>query len=171
MKLRDNSRPPETNKKSKGITMSYFSPAMAVVLLFLVTMGSASAAENAKDRKAIEEANAAFAAAFNKRDAKAIAEMYTENGQLFPPHEQVIEGRPAIEAFWKATMNAGIASVELQAAEIESFGDSIVESGRSTLRGPGNAVVERGKYLVLWKRVIGKWKLHRDCWNSSDAMR
>mgnify|MGYP001501966954 CR=1 FL=1 len=151
--------------------MRCFSPAIAVIVLFLATMRLGSAAENVNDRKAIEEANAAFAAAFNKRDAKAIAQMYTDNGQLFPPHQQVIEGRPAIEAFWNATMSAGITSVELRTAEIESFGDAIVESGRSTLRGPGDMVVERGKYLVLWKRVAGKWKLHRDCWNSSDAMR
>lgn len=66
-------------------------------------------------------------------------------------------------------MDAGIANVELKAVEIESFSDSILESGRSTLRGPGDTVLDRGKYLVLWKRVAGKWKLQRDCWNSSDA--
>lgn len=28
-------------------------------------------------------------------------------------------------------------------------------------------VADRGKYIVVWKRVGGKWLLHRDIWNTS----
>jgi ketosteroid isomerase-like protein len=27
--------------------------------------------------------------------------------------------------------------------------------------------MDRGKYIVVWKDEGGKWKLHRDIWNSS----
>jgi ketosteroid isomerase-like protein len=28
-------------------------------------------------------------------------------------------------------------------------------------------VADRGKYVVIWKRVGGEWKLHRDIWTTS----
>jgi ketosteroid isomerase-like protein len=31
----------------------------------------------------------------------------------------------------------------------------------------GGKVVDRGKYIVIWKREQGQWKLHRDIWNTS----
>ncbi len=118
--------------------------------------------------KAIEEATAAFAAAYAKGDAKAIAEMYTENARVLPPNAKVVENRKAIEEFWKGAMDAGIKAIELKTVEVESFGDTIVEQGTATLFGKDEVVVDKIKYLVVWKRVGGKWRLHRDCWNSSE---
>jgi uncharacterized protein (TIGR02246 family) len=118
--------------------------------------------------KAIEQANAAFAAAYAKGDAKAVAEMYTEKARLLPPNSPVVEGRKAIEAFWKGAMTAGIKTFELKTVEVESSGDMLVEQGTATLFSTDGAVVDRAKYIVLWKRVDGQWKLHRDCWNSNE---
>ena len=118
-------------------------------------------------RAAIEAANAEFAAATSRGDAAAVAAMYTERGQLFPPNEKIVEGRAAIEGHWKAAFEAGIKSIELTTTEVEGLGDSAVEVGSYTLFGKDKQVVDRGKYLVLWKRVGGAWKLHRDCWNTN----
>ena len=30
------------------------------------------------------------------------------------------------------------------------------------------AIIDHGKYVTVWKHVDDVWKLHRDCWNSSD---
>ena len=139
--------------------------------VFLLTWWASCVALNAAEEndpwRAIEQANSAFSAAYEKGDAKAVAEMYTEAGRLFPPNSEIVEGRLAIENFWKSVMAGGIVRVELKTVEVESFGDSIVESGRATLFGQGGMVLDKGKYVVLWKKVGGKWKLHRDCWNSS----
>lgn len=141
--------------------------AIALHLAMVFTCGALKAAEKDDPRRAIEEANAAFAAAFGKGDAKGVAEMYTEGGQLLPPNEEIVAGRAAIEKFWRAAMAGGIVGLELTTTEIESFGDSIVELGKATVFGKGAEVLDQGKYVVLWKKVGGKWKLHRDCWNSS----
>jgi uncharacterized protein (TIGR02246 family) len=146
-------------------------PAAFVALLLLgVYCDGLIAAEEVSPLKVIEEANSAFAAAYNKGDAKAVAEMYTPMGQLFPPNSDIVEGRLAIQRFWQSVMDDGISRLELKTIEVEPFGDSIVESGRATLFGKDGAVLDRGKYLVLWKKAGGKWKLHRDCWNSSQPL-
>jgi hypothetical protein len=41
------------------------------------------------------------------------------------------------------------------------------EVGKYTLMGDGDKVLDAGKYIVIWQRQDGQWKLHRDIWNSS----
>jgi uncharacterized protein (TIGR02246 family) len=118
-------------------------------------------------RKEIEAANAAFSKAYDQGDAKAVAAMYTEAGELFPPNERIVKGQPAIEAYWKAAIDAGIKGVELKTSEVWALGETVAETGRYTLSGKNGESLDEGKYVVIWNRVDGKWKLHRDCWNSS----
>ena len=130
--------------------------------LTLILFGLGAAGRSGP-REGIEAANAA---AYARRDAGAVAAMYTERGQLFPPNEKIVEGRAAIERYWKASMNSGIKAIELKTTEVEALGESAVEVGSYTVYGKDGAAIDRGKYLVLWRRVDGAWKLHRDCWNS-----
>ena len=138
---------------------------------WLLSLSGAFAAGPRDPRAAIEAANAEFGAAYGRRDARAVAAMYTEGGQLYAPNETAVAGRAAIEEFWKAAMDSGVKDVELKTAEVESLGDSAVEAGTYTLCGNDGTTLDRGKYLVLWKRVGGAWRFHRDCWNSNEPVR
>jgi hypothetical protein len=42
-----------------------------------------------------------------------------------------------------------------------------VEVGKYTLSVAGGQVVDRGKYVVIWKQEGDEWQWHRDIWNSS----
>lgn len=124
--------------------------------------------ESAGDARAeIERANAAFADAYARGDAAAIAGMYTDEARLLPPHGEAVGGRGAIERFWKGAMGSGIEGLDLRTAEVESFGDTVVELGAVSLFGANRQPVDEGKYVVVWKRIGGAWRLHRDCWNSN----
>jgi uncharacterized protein (TIGR02246 family) len=118
-------------------------------------------------RREIEHANAAFSAAFVAGDAAAVAGMYTEAARLLPPNGPIVDGRDAIERFWEGAMASGIKGVDLKTSEVEAFGDTAIESGAATLYAEHGVVADHGKYLVVWKQVEGRWKLHRDCWNSN----
>jgi ketosteroid isomerase-like protein len=37
------------------------------------------------------------------------------------------------------------------------------------MSGDGGAVMDSGKFIVIWKQEGGRWKLHQDIWNSSLA--
>jgi uncharacterized protein (TIGR02246 family) len=126
------------------------------------------AAEATSDvRQAIEAANQNFTAAFARRDARGMAGLYTPNGQLLPTHSDFVTGAQAIQAFWQAVMDMGIEDATLETVELEAHGDAAHEVGRYTLRGAAGQVLDQGKYVVIWKRESGQWKLHRDIWNSS----
>ena len=50
--------------------------------------------------------------------------------------------------------------------EVEVDGDGAWECGTSEWVQPDGQVVDRGKYIVIWKRTESGWKLHRDIMNS-----
>lgn len=115
----------------------------------------------------IKEANVPFMEAFNNADAEAMSMNYTENGKLYPANSEIIEGRENIKAFWQGGMDMGIKKVILETDYAEGFGETAIEDGSYTLYAEGDVVIDKGKYLVVWKKVEGNWKLHQDIWNTS----
>lgn len=117
-------------------------------------------------REEIAAANARFMAAFERGDAAGVTACYTRDAQLLPAHSGVVEGSAAIEQFWRGAMGAGITGARLESAEVGGLGDAAYEVGRYTLTA-GGQVADRGKYVVIWRREGGQWRLHRDIWNTS----
>ncbi len=149
-----------------------FFGALIVSLLGAFTAAAARAAarEVPPLRQAIEEANKAFMAAFAARDAAAVAGLYTVDAQLLPPNSGILEGRAAIEAFWQAVMDMGIASAQLDIQEVDALGNTAVEVSLYTLYLANGQVADHGKYIVEWKHQQGQWFLHRDIFNTSQPL-
>jgi uncharacterized protein (TIGR02246 family) len=118
-------------------------------------------------RATLTAANEAFMAAFARGDAAGMAALYTEDGQVLPPNADVVTGHAAIQAMWQSVMDMGVKEAKVEIVEAEGFGDTATEVSRYTLLGAEGAELDKGKYIVLWKRVGGEWKLHRDIFNSS----
>ena len=117
-------------------------------------------------RSDIIACNTHFMDAFGRGDAAGLANLYTVGGQLLPPNSEVVAGRDGIRAFWQGALDAGLTEATLDTVEAESTGETAVEVGRYTLRAKGGQVADAGKYVVVWKREGGGWKLHRDIWNT-----
>lgn len=117
-------------------------------------------------RATIQAVNAQFGEAVRRRDAAALASLYTAQGQLFPPHGEPVTGLPGIQALWGMVIGMGIDDAELRTGELDVHEDTAIECGHYVLRAGGHTADE-GKYLVIWKQVGGTWKLHRDIWNTS----
>lgn len=124
-------------------------------------------------RAAIEAANAKFSEAYARGDTTALSAMYTSDAIVLPPDSEMIVGREAIGAFWKATRDSGVQSATLTTIDVGTSGDIAYEIGKVSLavRPPGKELTTAvAKYLVVWKRQAdGSWKLHRDIWNSVPA--
>ena len=115
----------------------------------------------------IKSANRNFMETFGRADAEGMGRLYTNNGQLLPSNSDFITGTEGIQAFWQAVMDMGIKTAELETVELEGHGDTAIDIGRYTLGGDGGQVLDKGKYVVIWKQEGGQWKLHRDIWNTS----
>ena len=112
-----------------------------------------------------------YAKAYNQGDAVALAGFYTEQAQLLLPGSDAIVGCSAIQSFWERRLSPGARSIALESLEVEVFQNTAVEVGAYSIHGPEGQLLDRGKYMVVWKQVGGGWKLHRDILNSSQPPR
>jgi uncharacterized protein (TIGR02246 family) len=118
-------------------------------------------------RAAIEAANARFVSLFKQANGAGVAALYTQDAQVLPPNSDSVSGRAAIEKFWQGVMDSGIKGAKLTTVEVTPAGNTAYEVGRYELSGADGNVLDNGKYVVIWKRDGGQWKLHRDIWNTS----
>lgn len=119
--------------------------------------------------EAIGEANRNFENTFRSGIPEAMAHVYTEDAQLMPAGTEPIVGSEAIAEFWGGVMRLGIKHARLETLELDPQGATVIEVGKYTLFADGEKVLDRGKYVVVWKLIKGEWKLHRDIWNTSLA--
>lgn len=108
-----------------------------------------------------------FQAAYNIGDAKGLAELYTESGQILPPNYGVVEGGQAIQEFWQGAMDFGLKSAKFKLVEIEAFGDAGYLVGKYEMYDDEEQLVDEGKWVSIFKMVEGKWKVHRDIWSTN----
>ena len=115
----------------------------------------------------IEDANTTFCTAFAASDEIALAACYTPDAQVFPTGMDIVSGTSAIEAFWKGAMGGPAKTLTLTTTETEQHGDTAIEVGRAEFFDAKGQTLDKAKYIVIWKRVDKKWKLHRDIFNSN----
>jgi uncharacterized protein (TIGR02246 family) len=154
----------------KGMT-AFSAAALAVMLGTGVVVAAQAQRRPGPDgnvRAAIEAANKKyFIDAAPKGDAALLAGVYTDDAVAYPANSEPVRGRAALQAMWKSVFEAGIAGFELKTEEVESAGDLAWETGTYAMKLKDGKVADRGKYVVIWKRIGGEWKLHRDIWTTS----
>jgi uncharacterized protein (TIGR02246 family) len=114
----------------------------------------------------IDAANAKFVELFNKGDFEGIAQLYTEDATALPPGAAMVKGRAAIGAMWRA-MAEQVTDVKVTALDVKPLSPNAArEIGTFSLKTKGAAPQEvAGKYVVVWEKVGGEWKLATDIWN------
>ena len=137
-------------------------------LVVAMVMGVLSSTVHAAEARAeIEAADRQWETAVSKGDAAAIAALYTATAQLLPSNSEAVSGTAAIQKFWQGFLDSGIRGAKLRTLEVEAHGNSAHEVGEYEVSDQGGKMLDRGKYVVIWKRDGTRWKLHRDIWTSS----
>jgi uncharacterized protein (TIGR02246 family) len=131
----------------------------AVLVVTVIVQGQG------KTDPALKEMAADWAAAFNAKDAAKIASFYTDDAVVMPPNQPMVKGRANIEAHFKGEIQQGATNFQLKPVESAISGSQAFEVGTSTMTLPGG-LTDRGKYLVVLKRVGNDWKIAYDIYNS-----
>jgi uncharacterized protein (TIGR02246 family) len=128
---------------------------------------SMTSAAFGQDKATIDKLNESFMAAFQKGDTAAIGQMYAEDAYLLPSGGEMVRGRAAIQAFWTKAAE-GIGDFKLTTVDVKPLGnDAAREIGTFTLKTKGQPPQEvAGKYVVVWQKVGGDWRLATDIWNT-----
>jgi uncharacterized protein (TIGR02246 family) len=133
------------------------------VMLAMFCLATPAFAQNTE----IQKGNAQWVELFKKGNFQALAELYTEDAQAFPPEAAIVKGRAAIATMWKE-MADQVVDPELNTLEVKRLGPTAArEIGSFRLKSKGTDPDEiTGKYVVLWEKVKGQWKISTDIWNS-----
>ena len=116
----------------------------------------------------ISAVNRQFEDAARKGDLDRLASLYTTDAIALPPDAPLVKGRDAIKQMWgTVAQQIGLKDVRLNTLDFEQAGDTGYEVGEATLTVSSGTVVV--KFVVVWKKVGGQWRLHRDIWNSKAA--
>ncbi len=117
-------------------------------------------------RAAIAAATTQVIDAFRRQDAAGCASLYTADGATLPPNAEIARGHEAVQAVWQEAFDAGLTGFEVESLEVESAGDLAYEMGRYRMYA-GDDLADEGKYVLIWKREAGPWRIHRDIVNTS----
>jgi ketosteroid isomerase-like protein len=111
----------------------------------------------------VRAGNDEFSRRFKAQDAKGMSELYAPNGGLVAPpgaNGQIFEGREAVAGFWQGAMNAGLKEVTLTSHKVDQVAPEVIVELGSYKHNAGS-----GNYIVVWKKVNGKWYLQQDLFN------
>lgn len=117
-------------------------------------------------KAAIAASNKVFGASFATGDSAAFANCYTSDGCIYNANMPEVCGTEGIRNFSAVGYQSGIRNVMLTTKEVMGGKEAVVETGKYEVFIADNVSVEKGKYVVVWKEENGKWKMHRDIWNS-----
>jgi ketosteroid isomerase-like protein len=100
--------------------------------------------------------------------------MYREDGVLMPPGHAPLQGRAAIESFYREMClgPAKITAFKFEHLESTVAGETAYDVGtyRMTIAaGPGKSINDTGKYSVILKKTGDDWKIAYLIFNSDLA--
>jgi uncharacterized protein (TIGR02246 family) len=141
-------------------------PRIAIFAGCIVTLAAAPAL--AQTKAMIQGLDDKWAEAFNKGDAAGVAAMYTADAYVLPPGADMVKGRTAIEALWRANMQQ-IGDIKCTALDVKPLGRNAArEIGTCSFKTKAQPPQDGSlKYAVVWEKEGGQWKLLQDIWNTS----
>lgn len=94
-----------------------------------------------------------------KGDSIALGDMYMVDAQIIP---STIGRENIIKSFGRMIRDSVTGS--FKTTDLWGNDDLLVEEGTGVWYQGKGLVVGRGKYLLVWKKDDGKWKILRDTW-------
>ncbi len=117
-------------------------------------------------KTAIAASNKTFGECFATGDSTKFIACYTSDACLNAPNMPRLCGPQAITAFFNGGYKQGIRNITLTTEEVMGGKDAVVEIGKYDLLADKGVSIDKGKFIVIWKEENGKWKMHRDIFNS-----
>jgi ketosteroid isomerase-like protein len=118
----------------------------------------------------IRESNERFDHAFATADSAAFLDCYAADACIYNSNAPKLCGTDALKGFFNEAYKTGIRNVKINTEEVTGGKEAVVETGSYTVLGDKGVQLDKGKYMVMWKEENGKWKMHRDIWNTDLPM-
>ena len=118
------------------------------------------------EKNAIAQQGQLFAEALKKGDTNAIGALYTSDAKILDQDAPAISGTENIVSHYISLLQDSITGMRFSSLGAWGNETIIVEEGTLEVSKANGEVIDRGKSLVVWKKVNGEWKIFRDMYNS-----
>ena len=96
---------------------------------------------------------------FQEKDIEWILNLHATDARQMPPNAEPAVGHEALRAAWEGLFELD-ASWEPTEAHVSASGDMAYDFGTLTINTPEGPIL--GKYLMVWMRQDGEWKVAVD---------
>jgi uncharacterized protein (TIGR02246 family) len=105
----------------------------SAVVLMLAGVPGVVSADDLEDQ--VNKAYSAWDAAFNKKDADAVAAFYTDDAYFLPPSHKVIEGPKGVAEFFSGLFKGGVHGHKLEMIEAAGDGNLVYGAAKWSATG------------------------------------
>ncbi len=126
---------------------------------FYATARSAEPAAGKTEENAVRAVIDEFSNAYNAHDAKTLATLFADNGEIGDSAGKLAQGRDAIEhAFAEIFRQHPKAKIAVTVESLRLLGPSLaMEDGRTIVRGLSGGEIECNRYAVVHVKQDGRW--------------
>jgi len=117
-------------------------------------------------RSFIDSMNTKFSEQIAKGDSVALASHYWPDAELLLDNSEVVKGKDILNA-WGGAIRMGIKEMSFSTTDITGSPSFIIETGNYEMKDASKALLDRGKYVVVWEKRNSEWKLYRDIGSTS----
>lgn len=137
----------------------------------LPAVASMSSASSPEDVAAIRAAGVSRDEAYRAGNANGIVAVFENDAVLMPPAAPTAMGRLAIRKFLAGDLSEMAASgfatqIPADSVEISVSGDFAFRSGTYSTSDKSAVIVDTGKWLEVWHKSNGQWRISRSISNS-----
>ena len=118
-------------------------------------------------RKVIEANNHRFTAAHVKGDQATIDAMFTLDAKCLPPGADPVIGRAAIAKLTAEYIAGGVSEFSEETTDFYGNEDLLIDQGNYVMVYGKERTRETGKYVNIWRKEEGVWKIYSNIWNAN----
>lgn len=114
----------------------------------------------------ITKMNESYSERFITKDSDYFLQRYCRDATIMCPGVPAVTGLDSIIKFFYGDGTNTDTKIELPIGSIYGSEDLVVEEGTYNFPDGKGGSLDKGKFIALWKKEDGQWKLYREIWNT-----
>ena len=145
----------------------------ATAILFALLLLPSTSLGQSADEQQIRDLEQQWADAAEERNLDAIVNLFAEDGRIMPPNAEAAMGRDSVRETWQAILDLPELDFSFEPTDVNvaESGDMayVIGTYRLTFQSEGQEepTQDSGKYVDIWEKVDGEWKVTVEMYNSN----
>jgi uncharacterized protein (TIGR02246 family) len=135
--------------------------AIGIAAVLGISLAAIPVLAQAKEAAEIEAVSQQYREAWQRGDLDGVMKFWTSDAKAIGPGG-VATGTAAIRASLEQSLSMGIHDLRHEDREVYGRGDTVVEITRSVAFDSAGKAVLTIRYMTLWQKSGGQWRIHRE---------